>query len=44
MKTVFIIWNVLAVMYLISWGIIITPILLDAVKYMQTKIHNWANQ
>lgn len=43
MKTIFIIWLVLATMFLLSWAIIITPVLLEAIKSIQNIIHNWAN-
>lgn len=43
MKTIFIIWSILAIMFLMSWGIIITPVLLDAIKTLQNIIHNWSN-
>ena len=43
MKAFFIIWSILAIMFLISWGIIITPVLLDAIKNLQYIIHNWSN-
>lgn len=43
MKVLFITWLVLAIMFLLSWTIIITPALLEAIKYLQKNIHNWAN-
>lgn len=44
MKALFITWLVLAGIYMIGWSAIITDLLLQFVKGLQNKIHNWANQ
>lgn len=44
MKALFITWLVLAVFYMIGWSALITDLLLQLVKGIQNKIHNWANQ
>lgn len=44
MKTLFITWSILALFELAGWTIITTTLLMDGIKYLQTKIHSWANQ
>lgn len=44
MKALFITWLVLATIYIIGWSALITYLLLQLVKGIQNKIHNWVNQ
>lgn len=44
MKALFITWLVFATIYMIGWSALITDLLLQFVKGIQTKIHKWANQ
>lgn len=44
MEALFITWLVLAGIYMIGWSALITDLLLQFVKGIQNKIHNWANQ
>ena len=44
MKALFITWLVLAVFYMIGLSALITDLLIQFVKGIQNKIHNWANQ
>lgn len=44
MKALFITWLVLAGIYMIGWSALITDLLLQSVKGIHNKIHNWANQ
>lgn len=44
MKALFITWLVLAGIYMIGWSGLITDLLLQLVKGIQNKIHNWANK
>ena len=44
MKVFVITWFVLATIYFIGWSLMITVLLLQLVKNIQKKIHNWANQ
>lgn len=44
MKALFITWLVLATIYMIGWAALMTDLLLQFVKGLQNKIHNWANQ
>ena len=44
MKVLFITWLVLAGIYMIGWSALITDLLLQLVKGIHNKIHNWANK
>ena len=44
MKALVITWLVFAGIYTIGWVVLITDLLLQLVKGIQTKIHKWANQ
>ena len=44
MKVLFITWLVLAGIYMIGWSVLITDLLLQLVKGIQNKMHNWANK
>ena len=44
MEALFIIWLVLAGIYMLGWAVIITDLLLQLVMGIQNKIHTWANQ
>ena len=44
MKTVFLItWLILTIIYLVGVGLYLTVLLLDIVKRIQNRIHNWVN-
>lgn len=44
MEALFITWLVLAGIYMIGWAAIITDLLLNSIKVLQVRLHDWANQ